>query len=135
MAKYKIISTTYDKYKDIHDNKSWDKNVIYKVATDNGITQVFVQGSLIGSFYNDEEINNIVEKLEYLILENKDKTYTYKQQYASDEWFIQHNLNKMPSITIVDSGKNVVVGDIEYIDLNSLKIRFNGAFSGYAYLN
>lgn len=61
--------------------------------------------------------------------------FTYTQGSASDEWTIQHNLGKYPSVTIVDSGGNVVVGDVQYLSTNEISISFAGAFSGKAYLN
>lgn len=64
-----------------------------------------------------------------------DKTFTFNQAVASTEWQINHGLNKYPSVTIVDSGNNIVIGDIEYIDKNNVKCTFFSAFSGSAYLN
>lgn len=64
-----------------------------------------------------------------------DKTFEYIQLSASDTWEIVHNLNKYVSVTIVDSGKNMVVGDIEYESPNKVIIRFQASFSGRAYLN
>ena len=64
-----------------------------------------------------------------------DKTFTFNQAVASTEWQINHGLNKYPSVMIVDSGNNVVIGDIEYIDKNNVKCTFFSAFSGSAYLN
>ena len=64
-----------------------------------------------------------------------DKHYVHTQSVAASVWTITHNLDKYPSVTVVDSGENVVVGDVQYIDRNSLTVAFNGAFSGKAYLN
>lgn len=64
-----------------------------------------------------------------------DKHYVYNQVVALNEWNIQHNLNKYPSVTIVDSAENVVVGDVVYIDKNNVRILFVGSFSGKVYLN
>ena len=64
-----------------------------------------------------------------------DKHYVYNQTSASDSWVITHNLNKYPSITIVDSANNIVIGDITYTSLNEVVIKFIGAFSGKAFLN
>lgn len=61
--------------------------------------------------------------------------YVHEQGIASNVWVINHNLNKKPSITIVDSADNVVEGAEKYIDKNTVEIRFNGAFKGKAYLN
>lgn len=64
-----------------------------------------------------------------------DQTYVHNQTQASSEWTIHHNLNKHPSVSVVDSAGSVVVGDVQYIDDNNLVCRFTGAFSGKAYLN
>ena len=67
--------------------------------------------------------------------ESCDKHYTYTQRIPSDEWSIVHNLNKYPSVTVVDSGGSVVVGETVYIDNNNIQITFSSAFSGKAYCN
>lgn len=65
----------------------------------------------------------------------EDKTYVYSQVVATKTWDIEHNLNKYPSVSVVDSGNNVVVGEVTYIDKNNVRVNFNAAFSGNAYLN
>lgn len=64
-----------------------------------------------------------------------DKNYIHYQNTASNLWIINHNLNKYPAVNVVDSAGNEVVGDVEYIDVNNLKITFTGAFKGRANLN
>ena len=64
-----------------------------------------------------------------------DKTFVYNQVASSDVWEIEHNLDKYPSVMVVDSGGSVVVGEIVYIDKNNIRITFTSAFSGKAYLN
>ncbi len=61
--------------------------------------------------------------------------FTFEQGVASDTWVITHNLNKRPSITVVDTADNIVDGAYEYIDNNTIKATFNGSFKGKAYLN
>ena len=69
-------------------------------------------------------------------LENADKTFIFEQGIASETWIIEHNLNKMPSITVVDSAGTIIsVFKAEYDGLNKVTIYFNGAFTGKAYLN
>lgn len=65
----------------------------------------------------------------------EDKTYVYSQTTATKTWDIEHNLNKYPSVTVVDSGNNAVIGEVTYIDKNNVRVNFNAAFSGNAYLN
>ena len=65
----------------------------------------------------------------------EDKHFTFTQNVARNVWEIKHDLNKYPSVTIVDSAENVVIGDVTYIDENNVRLTFSGAFSGKAYLN
>lgn len=46
-----------------------------------------------------------------------------------------HNLNAYPSVTVVDSAGTVVIGEVQYIDANTLVVRFLAPFSGKLYLN
>lgn len=64
-----------------------------------------------------------------------DKNYTHDQTNASATWIINHNLAKYPSVSVVDTGGNWVIGDISYTNLNQVIISFAAAFSGKAYFN
>ena len=64
-----------------------------------------------------------------------DKTFVYSQTIPSKNWNISHNLDKYPSITIVDSAGNEVIGDTVYNSKNEVTIHFTAEFSGNAYLN
>ena len=79
-------------------------------------------------------IKATIDNLQVLTI-GSDKNFVFRQDIAQSTWDITHNLIKFPSVTIVDSANNVVVGDIEYIDLNHVKIYFSGAFAGKAFLN
>lgn len=61
--------------------------------------------------------------------------HIHVQAVAATEWNIIHELNCYPSVTVVDATKTEVIGNIEYVDLNTLKVSFSAAFSGEAYLN
>ena len=69
-----------------------------------------------------------------------DITFTHNQSSTSDTWTITHNLNRFPSVTVVDSADTIVYGTVVYNSANQLTITFfqGGsalAFSGKAYLN
>lgn len=64
-----------------------------------------------------------------------DKTYVHDQIAASASWNITHAMGKYPSVTIVDTGGNIVVGDVNYISTTNLIVTFSASFSGKAYLN
>lgn len=62
-------------------------------------------------------------------------TYIHDQMSSSDTWTINHNLDKYPSVSVVDSAGSLVIGDVQYISRNALIATFIGEFSGKAYLN
>ena len=69
-----------------------------------------------------------------------DITYTHNQSSVSNTWTITHNLNRFPSVTVIDSTNTVVIGTVVYNSANQLTITFFQAgsalaFSGKAYLN
>ena len=64
-----------------------------------------------------------------------DAFYNHKQTVALNVWTITHGLNKKPSVTVVDSTDRTVIGQVDYLDNNSLTITFKSAFKGEAYLN
>jgi hypothetical protein len=66
---------------------------------------------------------------------SKDKHYKHVQNLSSSTWTINHDLEKLPSVTVVDSAGSTVIGDIDYVNTNTLTITFSGSFSGEAYLN
>jgi len=64
-----------------------------------------------------------------------DKNFVYNQASPDLVWNIVHNLDKFPSVSVVDSAGTTVFGNVQYLNVNELTITFNGAFSGKAYLN
>jgi len=64
-----------------------------------------------------------------------DATFVYTQAGAEAEWSITHNLNRYPSVTLVLSSEDVVIGDVTYDSSNQLTVTLSGANSGKAYLN
>jgi hypothetical protein len=66
---------------------------------------------------------------------NSEWGYVHTQTSPSLNWTITHNLNKYPSVTIVDSAGTVVEGDIAYSNTNAVVVTFSSTFSGKAYFN
>ena len=64
-----------------------------------------------------------------------DRYYEHIQSNASAIWHITHNLKKHPSVSVVDSAGSIVVGDVSYIDDDTVDVIFSAPFSGRAYLN
>jgi hypothetical protein len=61
--------------------------------------------------------------------------YLHDQQTANATWTVTHNMNKYPSINIVDTANDIIMGEVRYNSLNQLTITFTAAVSGKAYLN
>ena len=61
--------------------------------------------------------------------------YTYVQTVPASTWTINHKLGRMPAVSVVDSAGSIVYGDVDYIDSNTIRVTFSGAFAGKAYLN
>jgi hypothetical protein len=68
-------------------------------------------------------------------ISGEDKTYRHVQAIAVDTWIVVHNLEKHPTVAIVDTSGTVIVGDIRYSGLNTLIITFSAVVSGEAYCN
>ena len=62
-------------------------------------------------------------------------TTIFNQASAATTWNITHTMEKFPSVTVVDSSENVVIGEIIYNSNSSITLTFASAFSGKAYLN
>ena len=67
-------------------------------------------------------------------------TFTHNQNSTSSTWVVTHNLNRFPSVTVVDSGNSIVQGTVVYNSIKQLTITFFSggnalAFQGKAYLN
>jgi hypothetical protein len=64
-----------------------------------------------------------------------DKNFVFVQAVASASWNVVHNLDKFPSVSIVDDDNNQVYGSVVYNTVNDLTITFTAPFSGKAYIN
>ena len=64
-----------------------------------------------------------------------DKTFTFTQGAPATVWNVQHDLEKFPSVSVINNNDIIVNGQVEYIDNNNLTITFSAAFTGKAYLN
>ena len=62
-------------------------------------------------------------------------SFTWTQTIALSVWTIPHNLNKFPSVSVVDNLGNVIYPDVSYVDSNTVQITHGSAFAGKAYLN
>ena len=112
-----------------HDGRDATINGINTVTmtTSNGIT-LQQEGDTIN--LSGENLEN-----QLTVLAEKVNGYVHEQGVASAVWTVQHNLDKYPSVTVVDSAENEIVAEVEYLDRNTVQITMIGASKGRAYLN
>lgn len=92
-------------------------------------------GDLSGRDLPDQHPIDAITGLREALNQGADKTYVHEQGIASDTWEIQHNLNKYPSVTLVDSANTQFEAQVVYNDKNNCTVYMNGATKGKAYLN
>jgi len=61
--------------------------------------------------------------------------YVHTQTMPSSVWTVSHGLGFIPNITVVDSFERVVEGSYEYLNATTVRLTFDGSFSGKAYLS
>lgn len=100
-------------------------------------------------YYATQANQSIDEFIENLAVENnlevtkdgrsvtiKNPTFEFEQGIASDTWIIEHNMDKCPSVIVVDSaGIAQMPNEIEYNNENKITLYFLSPFAGKAYLN
>jgi hypothetical protein len=62
-------------------------------------------------------------------------TYVHTQGVASNTWTINHNLEYYPGIEVVDSAGTIVIGNYQYVNVNTIIATFTDPFAGKAYLS
>lgn len=60
--------------------------------------------------------------------------HVHTQSSPTATWTINHSLGGYPSVSVVDSAKTVVFGEVQYASTTQVVVNFSTAFSGYAYL-
>ena len=61
--------------------------------------------------------------------------YEHLQMTPDAVWTVVHGLNGFPNITAIDSSNSEIVGDLAYIDSNTVQITFASATGGKAYVS
>lgn len=99
-------------------------------AYDNSVTGVNI------ALTNPEQATITITKLNAAsLVDVYERAYIHTQAAPALQWTVSHNLNKYPSVSIVDSSNEEVIGEVEYVDTNNLIVKFTAPFSGEAYIN
>jgi len=89
----------------------------------------------IGSEGKFIRVNDAGTAHEYVEVKGVDKHFEFDQPTAQSSWAITHNLQKFPSVTVLNTSGDEVVGCVNHIDDNTILIIFSAPFAGKAYLN
>lgn len=119
-----------------NDPESFGHYTINTYAVDPGNDQYYTLALSFLGGNGSIVVDNFYDIINFTFGDNAgDKTFVFTQTVPSTTWTVQHNLAKFPSITVVDTGQTVVVGDYTYTDNNNATLKFSAAFAGKAYLN
>lgn len=106
-----------------------------QMGTDKAIQKAPIKQGSMSISTDSHKIYFDVSDDKRIVVAEKCETYIHTQSIVSNTWTINHNLKKFPSITVIDTAGTQVIGKIEYVDENNVKLTFSSAFSGKAYLN
>lgn len=124
---------------DYHQLYIWNGNQWLEVASGNSQEwqQAFSRSIVnVDSSYSNGERTVSLESEDGNILSTSwQDSFIHNQSIPSNEWVINHNLNKHCSVTIVDSANTEIIAEIEYISMNQCIARFAYSFSGKAFCN
>jgi hypothetical protein len=88
----------------------------------------------VGKAYVDSQDNLVLSQAKAYV-DQQTGNLVFEQPTAMVKWEVQHNLNRFPSVTVVDGTNTMVLADVKYVDENNIVINFSKPFSGKAFLN
>lgn len=107
--------------------------------TNNNIITCNTPSTSGGITWTTADINALIQRLDIIettaLEDEKDLSYVHDQPTAVATWVINHNLDKKPSVRIEDLANNDIIGEIQYVNDNTLRIEFSMPVAGTAYLN
>lgn len=150
-ALFQITHTLYYEWLDISENDWVKEGNLYKY-TYSGLYTILNVYKQVGNTLNLILVNiEVKDSFIYLYCQEpfngkaivtdmageirKAGVYKFEQGISSAHWVINHKLNTKPSVTVVDSSDKVVIGEVIYVDSNTIHINFSSPFTGQAYLN
>lgn len=70
------------------------------------------------------------------VAQNEVADKNYVQNFIASSFVtVNHNLNKIPSINVIDSAGDEVVGQVQHLNTNAATLTFNAPFSGQVTCN
>tara|TARA_R110000822_G_scaffold63047_11_gene155165 strand:+ start:804 stop:1850 length:1047 start_codon:yes stop_codon:yes gene_type:complete len=130
-----------------------EAGLVFKIDSDNDSSNTFLfkngsgstvftldengNASFTGNISTDGTVDgkDIATDVAANTAKSTDKNYVHTQGTSSTSWVVNHNLNKFPSVTVVDSAGTIVIGVVAYGSVNQSTLTFKASFSGKAYFN
>lgn len=100
---------------------------------DIGSKYVIIQGANTARVATTER-PGLMSAADKVKLDSIRDAYTHVQSVAASIWEVEHGLDKNPSVTVIDSAGTLLIGDVDYVNLNKLIITFGVPFTGKAYI-
>ena len=80
-------------------------------------------------------LEDINANFKYLDRTSNDKSVSFEQSAPAAVWVVLHELDKYPSVTVIDSDGELTLCEIEYTNENTVTLRFSEPTAGTVYLN
>ena len=80
-------------------------------------------------------VGDINANFKYLDRTSNDKSVSFEQSAPATVWVVLHELDKYPSVTVIDSDGELTLCEIEYTNENTVTLRFSEPTAGKVYLN
>ena len=100
-----------------------------------GETQVVTDMIATDAVTEDKLANSLLAEIDANTSKVTDKHHAHDQGNAAASWVVTHNLNKFPSVTVVDTAGSVVLGQVTYNSASQVTLTFRSSFAGKAYFN
>jgi hypothetical protein len=90
--------------------------------------------------FSDNTVINLTDEETTLVLDLNSAgvsttyvhTYVHNQTVESAEWIINHNLNRQPTITILNTASMTVIANVIHVSVNQARAYFSSAVVGRA---
>tara|TARA_B110000483_G_scaffold7197_1_gene8499 strand:+ start:363 stop:1082 length:720 start_codon:yes stop_codon:yes gene_type:complete len=134
-----LINTLLNTNVIISDTEDQDQLGVYSITAitqDSDETDFYdLSLTLVGSLSNGNLQNLRSYSISAFTAGDKNHVSSQLNFSAGVSQTITHNLGKFPSVTVVSSNGNEVVGDIQHTSINTLKVTFENNFAAKVYVN
>lgn len=95
-----------------------------------------VSGAIVREAPKDDEVYGRFNASWKELTFSSSGSFTYVHDYINSiEIIVNHNMDKYPSVTIVDTADTIYDGEVEYINRNSVKVTLAIPMSGRIFCN